>query len=359
MASIDLDAFREREVRGLLTCREHPTGKLVIWNYTQKCQFEQAWDEVTMQARGLITTPGGTIVARPFKKFFNLDQHQGDLPVSPFVVTAKADGSLGILYFLDGKPQIATRGSFTSDQAIKANELLHSMHGVDLHLLKPEYTYLFEIIYPQNRIVVDYGTMEDLVLLAVIHTETGDEVALHAHGNTRVGFQSLYALREVFPVVKCYDGINDLAQLRAIREENAEGFVIRFANGLRLKLKFAEYVRLHRLLTQCTARTIWELLRNAQPFDELLERVPDEFYGWVRRTRGDLTAQFDRIERECERTVELVRDLPTRKEQAAIITKAHYPGVTFAMLDQKNYQEAIWKLLYPEASRPFKIDEDA
>jgi RNA ligase len=358
MASIDLDTFREREARFPLTCREHPTGKLVIWNYTQKCQFEQAWDEVTMQARGLITTPGGTIVARPFRKFFNLDQHQGDLPVEPFVVTVKADGSLGILYFLDGKPQIATRGSFTSDQAIKANELLHSMHGSDLHLLKPEYTYLFEIIYPTNRIVVDYGAMEDLVLLAVIHTETGDEVA-HAHGNTIVGLQSLQALRKVFPVVKCYDGINDLEQLRAIQEENAEGFVIRFASGLRLKLKFADYIRLHRLITKVNARVIWDLLRNAQPFDELLERVPDEFYHWVKRTRGDLTTHFDQIERECEMTVELVRDLPTRKEQAAIIVKCAYPGVTFAMLDQKNYSEVIWKLLYPEASRPFAIDEDA
>jgi len=32
--------------------------------------------------------------------------------------------------------------------------------------------------------------------------------------------------------------------------------------------------------------------------------------------------------------------------------------IVFAMLDQKNYAEAICKLLYPQAARPFKIDED-
>jgi hypothetical protein len=83
---IDLDRFREHERQGLLTCRPHPTGQLLIWNYAPRCQFENIWDEVTMQARGLITTPDtdSTIVARPFINFFKLEQHQGNLPLEPF-----------------------------------------------------------------------------------------------------------------------------------------------------------------------------------------------------------------------------------------------------------------------------------
>lgn len=352
MAAIDLASFRERETQGMLTSRSHPTGRLLIWNYTPQCQFDQAWDDVTMQARGLITTPAGEIVARPFKKFFNLDQHQGDLPLEPFIVTAKVDGSLGILYWLDDVPQVATRGSFTSDQAVKATEILHHKYHNILGSINPNYTYLFEIIYPNNRIVVDYGNLEDLVLLAVIHTESGLEMDIHEP--TASG-----SFHDLFPLVKYYDGVRDLAQLQAIQEENAEGFVIRFQSGLRLKLKFAEYIRLHRLITRVNARAIWEHLRAGQSFDELLERVPDEFYVWVRRTQDDLLTQFAAIEQQCQEVVSEVQSLPTRKEQAAVIMKTRYPGITFALLDQKNYQEAIWKLLYPEASRPFKIDEDA
>lgn len=46
-----------------------------------------------------------------------------------------------------------------------------------------------------------------------------------------------------------------------------------------------------------------------------------------------------------------------RREQAEIIKASPYPGVAFAMLDRKNWQAIIWKLIRPEASRPFRQDE--
>lgn len=346
-AYINITAFRERAAQGLITCRSHPTAALLIWNYTPKCQYEQAWDEVTMQARGLITTPTGEIVARPFKKFLNLDQYQGDLPLEPFTVTAKMDGSLGVLFFLDGKPQIATRGSFTSAQAQRANELLARYSNFSF---SNEYTYLFEIIYPANRIVVDYGETEDLVLLAVIHTETGQEYDVD---------DPRWAGTWPMPVVRRYDGIVDLAQLRQLEEENAEGFVIRFQSGLRLKLKFAEYVRLHRLLTQVNARVIWEHLRTGQPLEALLENVPDEFYAWVRQTREQLEQQFAELELRCWEVWRQAKDLATRKEQALYIKQAQYPGIVFAMLDEKPYRDLIWKILRPIAERPFREESES
>ncbi len=144
MATIDIGAFREREVQGLITCRSHPTHDLLIWNYTPQCQFQQAWDEITMQSRGLITTSTGTIVARPFKKFFNLEEQQESLPDEPFEVYEKYDGSLGIVFFYGDRWQIATRGSFESEQAKEGKKILDTL---DTSTLDKEYTYLFEIIY--------------------------------------------------------------------------------------------------------------------------------------------------------------------------------------------------------------------
>jgi len=159
IAAIDIAAFREREAQGLITARAHPSEDLIIWNYTPQCQYAGAWDEVTLQARGLITKSDGTIVARAFRKFFNYEQHHGDLPLEPFKVTEKLDGSLGILFFINDTPQIATRGSFTSDQALRATKILHERYKDFFpHLLATShYTYLFEIVYPGNRVVVDYG----------------------------------------------------------------------------------------------------------------------------------------------------------------------------------------------------------
>jgi RNA ligase len=351
--TIDIAKLQTLVTDGYLTCRPHPTADLIIWNYTPRCQFEHYWTPETLMCRGLITTGAGHIVARPFPKFFNLAEHQGDLPLEPFTVTAKMDGSLGILYWMpDGEPRIATRGSFTSEQAIRATQILQERYKNLIPYLQSHspnlLTYLFEIIYPANRIVVDYGEMEDIVLLAIIHTETGDEF------NVR-HISPLWPT----PIVKHYGGIADLAQLQAIQEDNAEGFVIRFDSGLRLKCKFAEYVRLHRLITQVNARVIWDLLRNDQPFDELLERVPDEFYAWVKATRTSLLEQYNEITTQCIITYEEVETLPTRKEQAAIVTRSPYPGVVFAMLDKKPYVDIIWKMLRPSAEKPFREDADA
>lgn len=355
MSKIDIALFREHEEQGLIACRSHPTHDLLIWNYTQHCQFEKAWNDVTMQARGLITGLDGTIVARPFRKFHNLEEYQGTIPVThlrPFTITEKMDGSLGILYFIDNEPQIATRGSFTSEQALRGTKILYDKYGRFIPYLKqwPYYTFLFEIIYPSNRIVVDYGDMEDLVLLTVIHTETGDEHSIH---------DPVWVKMWPFPLVKLYDGIKDINELKKLEEPNKEGFVIRFESGLRLKVKFDEYVRLHRLITQCTARTIWDLLRNNQTFDDLLEKVPDEFYTWVQTTRDTLQTQFTSIETFARGIYTQVKDLPTRKEQAAIVVKHAYPAVVFSMLDGKPYADIIWKQLKPQADKPFKEDTEA
>ncbi len=344
---VDIEVLQQLVKDGYLTARPHPTADLLIWNYTPKTQYERYWTPETLRCRGLITHTDGTVVARAFEKFFNYEEITEPLPLEPFTVTEKMDGSLGILFTLDGKPQIATRGSFTSEQAIRANRILQERYS-DFHF-QPDCTYLFEIVYPENRIIVNYGTKEDLVLLAVIVTETGAELDIHSD-----------ALKDTwpFPLVKRFDGISDIAELRKVEQENAEGFVIRFESGLRVKMKFAEYVRLHHIITHVNARIIWDLLRTGQPLEPLLERVPDEFYTWVKRTRENLLQQFMIIETYAKAVVERVKHLPTRKEQAMIVTKEKYPGIVFAMLDKKNYQEMIWKLLYPEAARPFVVDEE-
>lgn len=351
---INIDLFRENEAQGLITCRKHPTHDLLIWNYTQHCQFERAWNEVTMQARGLITALDGTVVARPMRKFFNLEEYQGTIPVThlrPFKVTEKMDGSLGIMYFIDNEPYIATRGSFTSKQAIRGTKILYDKYSGFIPFLRQTsyYTYLLEIVFKENRIVVDYGDMEDLVLLAVIDTETGEEHDIHNPAIVNMW---------PFPVAKHYDGIKDINELKKLEEPNKEGFVIRFESGLRLKCKFSDYVRLHRILTQCTARTIWDLLRNNQSFDDLLEKVPDEFFNWVKTTKNTLQTQYDNIEISCAKVFMQVKDLPTRKEQAAIVCKHPHSAVVFSMLDGKPYADIIWKQLKPQADRPFKEDTE-
>jgi RNA ligase len=332
---------------GYVCVQRHPSEALYIYNYTPRAQYERLWNEVTLQCRGLILNGNGEVVARPFRKFFNLEE-VNELPAEPFEVYEKMDGSLGILYWAGEGAFVATRGSFTSDQSRKANQILHAKYGQVLPRLNREHTYLFEIIYPENRIVVDYGPQEDLVLLAVIDTVTGEELPLPEVG---------------FPVVERYDGLTDMAAIRGLAAANKEGFVIRFESGYRIKIKFAEYVRLHRIITKVSSRNIWEYLRTGASLEEILEQVPDEFYQWVRQTESRLKAQHAAIDKQAREKYQwILRQLEagfSRKDFAALATRYDHPHLLFGLLDEKDLHDRIWKLVEPEFDKPFKGTEES
>jgi RNA ligase len=122
-------------------------------------------------------------------------------------------------------------------------------------------------------------------------------------------------------------------------------------------VKHEDYVRLHRLLTGVNARTIWELLSNHQSVEKLLDVVPDEFYRWVQRIVSELNNAFTEIEKVALAEFDYVPRDVSRKEQAEHIKGCTYPSILFSMLDGKNYAQAIWRMIRPEASLPFKVDE--
>lgn len=335
---INKELLQERIAQKLVFVQTNAENDLFIYNYSPEVQYKRLWDEVTSKTRGLILDSDMNCIARPFGKFFNLEEHTPDqIPSLPFDVYEKMDGSLGILYWHNDTPYIATRGSFMSDQAIKATKILHEKYSHIFPVLDKSATYLFEIIYPENRIVVDYGKLEDLVLLTVIDIKTGQERM------ENIGF----------PMVKKYDGINDITKLKELSEDNKEGFVIRFNNGFRVKVKFEEYVRLHRIITGVSNVAIWEYLSEGRSFSELLEKVPDEFYQWVRLTRNELVDKFSAIVNECN---EVFAEYPTRKETAIYFQTQKYPSVLFSMLDGKRYEDVVWKLVRPKYSKPFKAE---
>lgn len=329
-------ALKAMIAAGYVKVNQHPTAELFIYNYSETAQFERVWNEVTLQCRGLILDGKGKVIAKPFPKFFNLEELADQpIPNLPFEVYEKMDGSLGISYVVDNEIFIATRGSFISEQSMKANELLNSKYTAAKTQMNPAITYLFEIIYPENRIVLDYGDKEELVLLGMIETKTGREMPLKDIG---------------FPMVKKYDGLNDLHQLKALALDNKEGFVVKFSNNYRLKVKFEEYVRIHRIVTQVSTINIWENLKTNQALDELLENVPDEFYQWVKATIAKLQKDFETIENIAKSEY---KELGTRKETALYFQTCSYPKILFSMLDGKDYSETIWRYIRPQYERPY------
>jgi RNA ligase len=306
--------------------------------------------------RGTVLDREGNLVAKAFPKFFNMEEHKPEeIPMEEFEVFEKLDGSLGILFHYADEWHLATRGSFVSDQAIKGKEILSRY---SYKRLIPGFTYLFEIIYPENRIVCSYD-YEDLIMLAVIDNKDGYELRIHDNHIHLDGIRLANLYQNLgIKIVNKYDGVTDYKRLKTMIASNAEGFVIKFKSGFRMKIKGEEYVRLHRLLTNFSNVDIWELLKDGKNLDDFLERVPDEFDEWVRGTMRALKFEFtQRMNRVKNLEFSLKSlSLPTRKEEAEWIfenVERIYQGCVFSLLDGKDPSEHVWKLTRPTYQKPF------
>lgn len=334
----------------LVSKRPHPSLPLFIYNYTAASikvpRLE--WSTAMRDARGLILDDGGHIVGRPFKKFWNYEQVLDQIPTGmDYTVWDKLDGSLGVFCEYDGRLVVGIRGSFESDQAKWA----YDQAKVWQMFPDPDLTYLFEIIYPENRIVVDYKGESKMYLLAVLDKfgKDRDDVFEDYTGN--------------FAKVQRHTGPS-IAALKALNIDNREGFVIRWDNGFRAKIKFAEYERLHRLITECSTRSIWEMLRTGQSTAELLDRVPEDFRGWATNVITSLSRAYTEMFNEI---TELYARRPTyfsehrhicRKEFAEWAKHYKYNGMLFSLYDGKSINQAIWDAIEPKWERPFRhIDE--
>lgn len=290
---------------GLVSVRA--SGDLRILNYTPRATYSRSWDPATLLCRGMIVDSQGHVVARPFPKFFNADEPDAPpVPLdAPMVVTEKLDGSLGIAYHAPGGAiRIATRGSLDSEQAVEASRIWRDKYrrvrfGRDV-------TPLFEIIYPSNRIVVDYGARRDLILLAVIDIRTGADLPLEW-------------LDWPGPVARQHEfgSFSELVDsVAAGGKSGGEGYVVRFDTGagvphVRFKFKFPEYVVAHRIVTGLNSLRVWEVVavadvigrgistktaaarlrldpgtveavaqRGSDPVGSLRADLPEEFWSW-------------------------------------------------------------------------------
>ena len=342
-----LEKLNEYFEKGLVYKQVHPTLPLTIWNYSEKVQYEGLWDEITLQTRGLVTDNDGNIIVHPFKKFFNIEEGK-HTPTEEFEVYEKMDGSLGILFFYEGKWIVVTRGSFTSDQSVKAQELLRSKYIVES--IPKGYATLFEIIYPENRIVVDYGDEEKLVVLGMTSRVSGKEMDYNSLLNVHK--------ESGMSVVKKYDGIKDYKQLKEMVKNDQEGFVVKFSNGDRVKVKGVEYLRLHKIMGNLSTTAVWEVLSNSGDMENLLKDVPDEFYKKIKTYVQDLKYGFFQISERAGKLHDGFRygkygdrdSEPTKKEFAEFVfnqDKVLQP-VMFSMWDRKPYDHIIWRIIKPD-----------
>lgn len=333
---------------GYITKKISPCGKLYLLNYTDKTTYEDKWNMYTLNARGNVYEVGtDIIVARSFPKFFNLSQHaksrqRAILKDDSFTAYEKADGSLGICFHYDGEWRVSTRGSFTSEQAVKAKQLLNAKYNMSM--VPTDMTILVEIIYPENRIVVNYGDEEKLVLLAVYDNvtmkETDGELTSEITG---------------IPRAKQYhfDSIKEMVELQETLTKDEEGFVVKLKDGMRVKIKGKEYLRVHRILANLTPLNFWRSMIDGKVVIEM-ETIPEEVRDEVQETIDQLETKYWKTYWEClteYKSLNVLYEITDAKSLGLTIKeqgdKLKHSGSLFPQFHGKSIDSYIMKLIKP------------
>jgi RNA ligase len=302
---------------------------------------------IRRECRGLIFAENGSIMSRPFHKFFNVNERPEtevrnvDLNKRHYIFE-KLDGSMIRPLLIDGNVRLGTKMGIT-DVAMEAEawlvrqpeELTRWMKSI----MMMGFTPIFEWISPNNKIVVNYEE-EDLVLLAVRDT---------FHGTYRAAWEGT-----PFNTVDQFDSYTsdlDLFLSAARAEEGCEGFVIRFDDGHMVKIKNDWYVRIHKALDLIRHdRHIIKLILEEE-LDDLIPMLPEAEVAKIRELEEWFWTAFNNTEEWMkELYAEMLRETNGDRKRVALefvpkLEDKKDAGILFKMLDGKEPRDLLLEMV--------------
>ena len=232
-----MEDFKKKKIR------IHTDKTLMIFNYEIEADFS---DPIVQEARGLIIDIATwDIVCWPFRKFGNsIESYADKIDWDSAKVQEKVDGSIVKLYWYNGKWNWATNGVIDAAKAFVPNttlsflDLIHkakNYNDIPFYNLSHYNTYIFELVSPFNKVVIDYKTPM-LYHLGARSNETGEEF------NIDIGIQK----PKEYPIHTYEAALAAATELNAgTTEVKSEGFVVVDKNWHRVKIKSPEYLAAH------------------------------------------------------------------------------------------------------------------
>ena len=200
-------------------------------------------------------------------------------------------------------------------------------------IVKPGFTYMFELTSPFNKVVVQWRETR-LSFLGVRNNETLQETYFSDHE-----LKCIFNTPKVFPLRSIDDCVKAANELDC----NNEGFVVCDKNFNRVKIKSPTYVALHHMRNNGVLsyeRGI-EIVRGNE-LEEVVTYFP-EFKDHLEKIKEKYDFLVSRLEASWDGFSTSVTALAPRKEAAIWITKNFdIPGVGFALLDGKVKSVKEW-----------------
>lgn len=238
--------IKELEAQGYIRGARHSSLPLTIYNYTPKAQFEHKWNDITMQCRGLVLDDKGNVVIRCVPKFFNATEPEaaklGETKycmekLDGYYISCKKDTEYGLI--------VTSRGSFDNKYVDAAKSLLRDSKIEEK--LQDGVSYFMELTQ-------DFPGDEGLIVMRY------DTPSLTCWAANRDGIElDLEEIAEQgIPVVNTFTE----DEYKSHMSKNVEGVVIKDVFNNMVKIKTEWYLNTHRVISNCTKRNVFDMLRG-------------------------------------------------------------------------------------------------
>lgn len=267
---------------------------LFVLKYKRNVFYDNLWDDVLRECRGLVIDANYNIIVHPFTKVFNRGENDTDIPLDEDVtIVEKVNGFMAAVTFHpDHGVIVSTTGSLDSDHVRMAREYLEwpilyleSMHTLADVERPPRMTMIFEICHPDDPHIIkeEYGAyligarqLEDSPLieansmlseqmLNMLSRQMNASLRDESYWDRLIGWN--FGEKEFFPVRRPkveYCKFSDA--LERVRHCQHEGFMV-YGENTALKLK-SPFYKTSKLLARAGDVTKLVGPQAKQRFDE-------------------------------------------------------------------------------------------
>ena len=320
-------------------------GELAIFNYSIGGDF---YNPIVQEARGIIIDVVDLeVVCWPFRKFGNHTEGYADkIDWESARVQEKIDGSIIKLWYhkkrrvwtfstngvIFAKNARLEKGGGCYGEVILSTE---NMKDIAFWQLNEDYTYIFELVSPQTRIVIPYEKAM-LYHLGTRNNITGEEYDLD------IGIQK----PKSYPLTSLEDCIYAAKVLNKTdaKEVNLEGFVVVDKFWHRVKVKSPAYLTMHHVFMtgdMTKKECVYLLLHEREKLNGLYERFPalEPILKYYDYRIAELRQSADALGVLAQKLYEEYSG--DRKAVAGVLSKHHLAMVGFACLNKEKSGKEI------------------
>jgi len=299
-------------------------GNMFLYNYNDN-GFVERNHPVLVKCRGLVVDSEGKILNFPFERFFNdWEKEKAIIDWKSAEIQSKIDGSLICCFWNGNDWEITTRGSFYPNVKYDSDfSRMFKKHFKKFNLLDRNFSYAFEIVTRENRIVTYYDH-EAVYLIGARDLMTLKEVS------QKVLDETAKILKVKRPKKYSAENVEQCKKLFENMKEDEEGLVVVDKDFNRVKIKQESYLKLARI-SMLNEQDIFEYVLGYLQIDiEFINRLPE-----VKEKIEKIRKKWNRIMERAKEVFETIKDKPTRKEFAFEAMKYPFRDILFSMLDKR------------------------